>query len=209
MWHTPEARSPPRCLLVREQLSGEFSFSSFVDCSLLQSYQSHVQTDFEEAIYAADSAAEIFTFDFTINKLDPRVANRKEFKFYPWGLGDATKHPIYTLANITAALGHDRIDVLKIDIESAEMKAIPQLFNDPKRPVIDQVLIEVHHRWWDHNRGRKETPMNTGLAFYRAFDEAGYELVSSEWNTYMAAFAENCCRELVFVHRNAGLLLIQ
>ena len=167
------------------------------------------QTDFEEAIYAADSNAAIYTFDFTVNGLDPRVANRKEFTFYPWGLGGTTKHPIYTLADISEKLGHDHIDVLKIDIESAEMEAIPQLFSDPKQPTIDQVLIEVHHRWWDHFKGRKETPMRTGLTFYRTFDLAGYELVSSEWNTYSAALAENCCKELVFVHRDAGLLLVQ
>ena len=208
MRNTPEARSPPRCLLVREQLSGEFSLS-LVDCSLLQSYQSHVQTDFEEAIYAADSAAEIFTFDFTINKLDPRVANRKEFKFYPWGLGDATKHPIYTLANITAALGHDRIDVLKIDIESAEMKAIPQLFNDPKRPVIDQVLIEVHFKRWDWGTSKWDiAPVEVGIRLFKTFDEAGFDIVSSEWNSN-SYYGNSCCLDNVLVRRSAGLLLIQ
>ena len=42
-----------------------------------------------------------------------------------------------------AALGHARLDVLKMDIEGAEYDVIDDLINS--RVVVDQILVEFHH----------------------------------------------------------------
>ena len=158
------------------------------------------QTDFETSIYAADPTSAIFTFDYTVNQNDPRVAHRKEFTFYSWGLGDVSSGAIRTLADIASTLGHKHIDVLKIDIEAAEFAAVPQFLADPRGPSISQIMLEVHYIT------RLANYMGRGLALHKALDAAGYEIVSSEWNALTAAAA--CLKEYVFVRRDSGLLLL-
>ena len=95
-----------------------------------------------------------------------------EFKMHPWGLasydGTATfalpeKHsvsftmsakvaskataecPVYRLREILDRLGHDHIDLLKIDIEGAEYDVLDDLAAESGR--INQLLVEFHHRW--------------------------------------------------------------
>lgn len=48
------------------------------------------------------------------------------------------------LSTLMAELGHDEIDVLKLDIEGAEYDAIDDLLDGPVRPL--QVLVEFHHQ---------------------------------------------------------------
>ena len=75
------------------------------------------------------------------------LSSFSEFKFHPIGIGANNEGKLRTLHNITSELGHSRIDVLKMDIESAEYSVIPDIFSDPNRPRIDQILIEVHFSW--------------------------------------------------------------
>jgi FkbM family methyltransferase len=49
------------------------------------------------------------------------------------------------LPTILDLLGHDHIDLLKIDIEGAEYDVLDDLLADSTR--IDQLLVEFHHRW--------------------------------------------------------------
>ena len=160
----------------------------------------YLQTDFETSIYGTDPTAAIFTFDYTVNQNDPRVAHRKEFKFYSWGLSDASVGALRTLADIASTLGHKHIDVLKIDIEAAEFAAVPQFLLDPKAPTVSQIMLEVHYIT------RLANDMDHGLLLHKALDAAGYEIVSSEWNALTAAAA--CLKEYVFVRRDSGLLLL-
>lgn len=51
--------------------------------------------------------------------------------------------PVHTLATIMAKLGHQRIDVLKMDIEGAEIPVIAALEKSPAS--IGQLLVEFHH----------------------------------------------------------------
>jgi len=50
---------------------------------------------------------------------------------------------IFRLSNILRKLGHNRIDVLKMDIEGAEYKVITDMFSTNIRP--NQILVEFHH----------------------------------------------------------------
>ncbi len=53
--------------------------------------------------------------------------------------------PVFCLATILEKLGHEKIDLLKMDIEGAEYGVIEDIINSPVP--INQVLIEFHHRF--------------------------------------------------------------
>ncbi|MFH1807282.1 MAG: FkbM family methyltransferase [Pseudomonadota bacterium] len=48
------------------------------------------------------------------------------------------------LSTLARALGHDHIDLLKLDIEGSEYEALPDLLHSG--PSVRQLLIEFHHR---------------------------------------------------------------
>lgn len=56
----------------------------------------------------------------------------------------AVEVPAKTIGTIVRALGHDRVDVLKMDIEGAEYGVLTGLLASDLRP--GQLLIEFHHR---------------------------------------------------------------
>lgn len=58
---------------------------------------------------------------------------------------DAIEVPACTIATMQDKLGHDRIDILKMDIEGAEYDVLDGLLNSTARPV--QLLVEFHHRF--------------------------------------------------------------
>jgi len=57
----------------------------------------------------------------------------------------AIEVPVQCLRTIMMELGHDRVDLLKMDIEGAEYAVITDLARSNIRPV--QLLIEFHHRF--------------------------------------------------------------
>ena len=98
----------------------------------------------------------------------------KDFLVYPYGLADfdgeasfnppenpnhvshtilekpetqskAIKVPMKMLSTIMKELGHNKIDILKMDIEGAEYGVISDLARSSIRPT--QILIEFHHRF--------------------------------------------------------------
>ncbi|MBL7827644.1 MAG: FkbM family methyltransferase [Saprospiraceae bacterium] len=58
--------------------------------------------------------------------------------------------PMKSFADITAELGHHRIDVLKMDIEGAEYGVIQSILDTPVE--IGQILIEIHERFFPDGR---------------------------------------------------------
>ena len=73
--------------------------------------------------------------------------------------------PVHRLPTILRKLEHNRIDILKMDIEGAEYEVIEDIVSSPVP--IDQVLIEFHHRF--ENIG----VLKTKQAISR-MNEAGY-----------------------------------
>jgi len=53
--------------------------------------------------------------------------------------------PVKLITTIIEELGHDRIDILKMDIEGAEYQVIQDLYRSKIRP--EQILVEFHHRF--------------------------------------------------------------
>ena len=151
-------------------------------------------------MYAADNTSIIHTADPFVDATDYHVANRNEFTFHPIGIADSTLDNMMTLSDFASALGHTYIDILKMDVEGGEMYSIPQALKDPKRPIIHQILIEVHT-----NPG----PGNQGLVrrFYDSLTDAGYVMVNAEFNSLTST--NLCLYEYVYVHRDSGLLLVK
>jgi FkbM family methyltransferase len=70
------------------------------------------------------------------------------------------------LPTIRNLLGHDRVDLVKIDIEGAEYDVLDDLVAESAR--IDQLLVEFHHRW-------SRSPSRTEQAVKR-IEECGLRL---------------------------------
>lgn len=60
----------------------------------------------------------------------------------PWS---AIEVPVRRLSSIMQDLGHERVDLLKMDIEGAEYAVLKDLL--ASRIPVNQLLVEFHHRW--------------------------------------------------------------
>lgn len=118
------------------------------------------------------------------------------FHFHPWGLADydgtarfnpnrdprnpshslvearstaaeAVGAPVRRLSTVMKELGHDRLALLKLDIEGAEYGVLEDLL--AAGLPIDQILVEFHHRF--RGIGRRKTN-----AAIRALNAAGYRI---------------------------------
>jgi len=58
---------------------------------------------------------------------------------------DAIEVPAYSLSTISEKLGHERIDLMKMDIEGAEYEVLDSLLSWSIKPT--QLLVEFHHRF--------------------------------------------------------------
>jgi|SRR5437867_597328 len=79
----------------------------------------------------------------------------------------AIQAPVHRLATIIQELGHDHIDVLKMDIEGAEYGVIADLLSCNIR--VDQLLVEFHHRW-------PEVGVQKTKQAIRELNRAGYRI---------------------------------
>lgn len=76
--------------------------------------------------------------------------------------------PCFCLASIVAKLSHEKIDLLKIDIEGMEYPVLESLSNMKKRPT--QILVEFHHRFADIDKSATRDAVNALLGMgYQVF----------------------------------------
>lgn len=59
--------------------------------------------------------------------------------------GETVEAPVRRLATLADELGHERVDVLKLDVEGAEYEVLDDLMDADV--AIGQLLIEFHHRF--------------------------------------------------------------
>ena len=133
----------------------------------------------------------------------------KKFKFYPLGLGgkDGTMNffpparkssthfspvkrydeddrgliiaPVKSLTSIASDLGHNHIDLLKMDIEGAEYEVIDSL--QTSKISINQILIEFHHMY-------KGIPIERTISSIEKLESIGFELFNISQRTYEFSF---------------------
>ena len=105
-----------------------------------------------EAELHARTRCHIHAFDMTVGGVAGAAAGLPRVAFSRVGLGGWPGAPADTapLQQLMAERGHAFIDILKIDVEYAEVRAIPALLDALPRgaaPPFEQLLLEVHH--WD------------------------------------------------------------
>src|SRR5262249_29838395 len=83
-------------------------------------------------------------------------------------MANAVTAPVRRLSTIAREFGHDRIDVLKLDIEGGEYEVLVDLL--AAGPLPSQLLVEFHH-------GRAGRPCRPTAAAIRARRAAGYRLL--------------------------------
>ncbi len=141
----------------------------------------------------------VHAFDPTPRSIDwlARQTLPGNFVFHPWGVADfdgsakflppvnpahvshtlvdrqtpwpAIEVPMRRLGSITRDLGHERIDLLKMDIEGAEYAVVKDML--ASRIPVHQLLIEFHHRWPEIGAEKtRQTIRDLNSAGYRIFD---------------------------------------
>lgn len=86
------------------------------------------------------------------------------------------------LETITENLGHDEIDILKMDIEGAEYQVIEDLVKSNIRP--NQILVEFHHRFSNVGVKKTKTAVNQ-------LNQIGYCLYSVSASGEEFCFVQN------------------
>jgi len=159
---------------------------------------------------AAMFGADVYMFDPTPS-LSPKYQSfkagsregRGRIFFHALGLGPAAgepgkeptltlegqRCPVKSLGDIARTLGHEHVDILKIDVEGAEFAALQQMLADHSlgRLRVRQILVEFH--LWSDQAFADFVRIVHGLA------DQGYLLFRKELNP-----ADARCAELAFVH---------
>jgi FkbM family methyltransferase len=86
--------------------------------------------------------------DTEVRLFPPRRSDHVSYSVLPTTGSEegAIKARLCRLSTIMAMLGHDRLDVLKMDVEGAELPVVEDLAATDIRP--DQLLIEYHHGFY-------------------------------------------------------------
>ena len=79
--------------------------------------------------------------------------------------GGAVSCKVQTLTSLMKDLGHDHVDVLKMDIEGGEYSVIDDILSSPVRPT--QLMAEFHHDMYDYTYSQTQKAI-------RALYDAGY-----------------------------------
>ncbi|BFZ00529.1 hypothetical protein BsWGS_03568 [Bradybaena similaris] len=126
----PDVRPRPPCIIYSFGINYDFSFDD--DASNV--YGCHV-----------------YSFDPSMKKFEDHVERSKLVHFYKIGLSDLSttnkdNWKMKTLADIRTMLGHDNvtIDVIKMDIESSEWPAIPEMIRSGQLQTVQQFMVEYH-----------------------------------------------------------------
>jgi FkbM family methyltransferase len=83
--------------------------------------------------------------------------------------GEKALCPVYKLSTIMQMLGHEHIDLLKMDIEGCEYDVIGNL--SAERIRIPQICVEFHHRWPEIGNRKTDVAIEQLRSIgYRLFD---------------------------------------
>jgi FkbM family methyltransferase len=86
---------------------------------------------------------------------------------------------VYKLSTICSLLNHNRVDILKLDIEGSEYRAIPDiLFSNI---YVGQILVEFHHRF-------KEVGVSKTRELIKALNCYGYSIFDVSKGGYEYSF---------------------
>jgi len=116
---------------------------------VVYSFGSNYDITFETDV-ASISQCEIHIFDPTVTGPPEGLPSRTTFHMIGISDHDGTEpidgknFPVKTLETIMKELGHTFIDIFKIDVEMAEWKVLPHLYQSGSFP-FGQIVIELHY----------------------------------------------------------------
>ncbi|KAJ7041152.1 methyltransferase domain-containing protein [Mycena alexandri] len=118
------------------------------------------QSSFEQEVLRQSERCQVYGFDFSVSEWGPELradtAVNSRAHFYPWKMGGVDNHDAspkeYSLQGIMKELGHDFIDIWKIDIEGSEFEALEAVIKSFKgQPLpFGQMEIEIHINYRDY-----------------------------------------------------------
>mmetsp|Transcript_27607 Transcript_27607/g.79600 ORF Transcript_27607/g.79600 Transcript_27607/m.79600 type:complete len:695 (-) Transcript_27607:406-2490(-) len=119
---------------------------------VIYSFGSNAQTGFEKGMLAMNPSCEIHVFDPTLKEFERSyMARDTRWSFHSLGLAKQKGNlpgvgAVDTLPSIAARLGHDAINILKVDVEGAEWDVVRDWAEQGSAtwPSVAQVLMEVH-----------------------------------------------------------------
>ena len=122
-------------------------------------------------------------FDGTLPFHAPRRAGSAHFSPVARRRGaDAAppfRAPVLRLRSVMSRFGHDRVDLMKMDIEGGEYAVIEDLVRE--RAPVRQLLVEFHHNY-------STIPLRRTVDAVRRLREAGYRLFHISERTYEMSF---------------------
>jgi len=142
--------------------------------TIIYSFGVNDESTFEAEMLARIPSAEIFAFDYSVDRLGLQISTAHSSRafFSKVGLGakdePSKSPPFYTLSTLMAQNNHSYIDILKIDIEGSEYTAFDSFMDSCDASgvmPIGQVMIELHlmddahvnferfTKWWERLEG--------------------------------------------------------
>ncbi|KAF2727529.1 hypothetical protein EJ04DRAFT_594746 [Polyplosphaeria fusca] len=150
---------------------------------VIYSFGINGESSFEAEMLERLPSAQIWGYDFSVNGWGAQIAEsaRDRTYFMKAGLGEKDEAqrepPFFTLPTLMAKNNHSYIDILKIDIEGNEYKALDSVMDHfevngevPGVLPIGQVMIEIHvgdnkdvnfdrfSKWWERLEGMGMRP---------------------------------------------------
>ncbi|KAJ7888276.1 methyltransferase domain-containing protein [Mycena leptocephala] len=112
------------------------------------------QSSFEQEVLRQSPDCQVYGFDYSVSQWGPELLADIEVNgrahFFPYKIGAVDNHDVtpkeYSLQGIMKELGHDFIDIWKIDIEGSEFSALTAVIESFKgKPLpFGQMQIEIH-----------------------------------------------------------------
>lgn len=168
---------------------------------IVYSLGSNANFDFEFDIIAATPCV-IYTFDCTVSESEERfpkdllARGQGRIFFYPWCVGESggrNGNNYFSLIEIASKLKHNKIDLLKMDIEGYEYRVVESIFAGALKNSLQdflpmQVSFEMHA--WDPRVSEPAAAIRNGQGlsagdmqvFWTQLTELGYVPVSREDN---------------------------
>lgn len=150
---------------------------------------------FEAAVLDARPDCEVHVFDednYGLEEWFPDAKTRKQVTFHRYFVShvEDTKQnpPRRTLHSIMRELGHVHVDILKMDIEGAEI----DLLSHGALPSIGQLQVEVHL-----GNVPQANQLDTYTKMFRSLESCGLRLFHKEANARYGAD----CVELAFIQK--------
>lgn len=168
--HRYEARPPVPTLSSGKKL--QVPAKSPQGETIIYSFGVNDESTFEAEMLARIPSAQIYAFDFSVDKFGPQLSpsHASRAHFFKVGLGaknEPNKSPaFYRLSGLMLMNNHSYIDILKIDVEGAEFDALDAFMDDCMATgvmPVGQVMIEIHlfegiqfdrfEKWWRRLEG--------------------------------------------------------